>query len=72
MSSNDLLRVGVPPELLRLARERTGEYHAPIAHLVRAGLARLAGLTDDDLERFTPKRGRPRKPAEEIEETQTP
>lgn len=53
-----VLSVTVPPELIRLAREKTGEHHAPISHLVRAGLALLAGENVDD---FTPSRARPRK-----------
>ena len=63
------LSVSVPPELIRLARERTGEHHAPISHLVRAGLALLAGV---DVTDFTPRRGRPRKPSDQTKEKDTP
>ncbi len=69
MRTKGTIHTEAPLELLRLARERTEQPHAPIAHLVRAGLALLAGVNVDD---YTPRRGRPRKAAKEIEETQTP
>jgi hypothetical protein len=66
------LRAEVPSELLRLARERyPGGRHLTIAHLVRAGLAALAG-EDIDVADFTPRRGRPRKAADQAEKNETP
>jgi hypothetical protein len=63
------LRIAVPPELLRRAREAAGERDATISHVVRLALAKLAGERVED---YTPKRGRPRKATEETERKTSP
>jgi len=63
------LRIAVPPELLRRAREAAGERDATISHVVRLALAKLAGERVED---YTPRRGRPRKPSDQTKEKDTP
>jgi hypothetical protein len=68
MRSYSTIGTEAPVELVRLARERLGEQHAPVAHLVRLALAQLVDVNVED---FTPKRGRPRKAGSSARAAQT-